>query len=79
MGLKDSLNVWLSLVYLSLPRLLRTSVSMSGKVLVTVDPTVSVYVTTIDPSLYANTAINVLTGHELWAWAWVMCVQSLFL
>lgn len=55
--------------------LLRTSVSMSGKVLVTVGPTVSVYVITIDPSLYANTAINVvLTGHELWTWGWGRCV-----
>ena len=48
---------------------------MSGKVLVTVGPTVSVYVITIDPSLYANTAINVvLTGHELWTWGWGRCV-----
>lgn len=51
---------------LSVPWLLRTSVSMSRKVPVTVEPIVSVYVIAIDPSLYANTAITVLRGHELW-------------
>lgn len=73
-GLKDSLSGWLSHECLSVLWLLRTGISMSGKVLVIVEPTVSVYVITIDPSLYVNTAINVLTGHELWTWGWVRCV-----
>lgn len=52
---------------------------MSGKELVTVEPTVSVYVIIIDPGLYVNTGVDVLTGLELWAWGIdQVCVASFY-